>query len=206
MQVIEISFHDVPHDDVAEALIREKAQKLERVCSYLTSCRVTVEKDSNRHRAGNAYHVRIDMTVPPGKELVVSRDPSDRRSQQNLQTAIRRSFEAAQKQLKELVEKQQKEVKNHPEQDIEGVVTKLFREAGYGFLRDDMGREIYFHRNSVLENDFDRIEVGTGVNFYEHEDEGEHGPQASTVRIVDKPGIRAAKVEQPAVEPPLGWR
>lgn len=205
MEVIEISFHDVPRDDAVEALIREKAQKLERVCSYLTSCRVTVEKATNRHRAGNLYHVRIDMTVPPGKELVVSRDPIDRRSQEDLHMVVRRAFEAARKQLKELVEKQHKEVKSHPEQDIEGVVTKLFREEGYGFLRDQMGRELYFHRNSVLENDFDRLEVGTGVNFFEHEDEGEHGPQASTVRIVDKPGIRAAKVEQPAAEPPLGW-
>ncbi|MCW5977438.1 MAG: HPF/RaiA family ribosome-associated protein [Bryobacteraceae bacterium] len=206
MHVIEITFRDVPRDEAVERLIRQKAEKLERVCPYLTSCRVTVERESNRRRAGNAYRVRIDLTLPPGKELAVSRDPGDRQQQGDLHVVVRRAFEAARRQLKDLVEKQRLDVKSHPEQNIEGVVTKLFRETGYGFLRDAMGREVYFHRNSVREGDFDRLEVGTGVNFFENEGEGERGPQASTVRIVDKPGIRAPKVEQPAVEPPLGWR
>ena len=35
-------------------------------------------------------------------------------------------------------------------------------------------------------NDFDRLEIGTGVQW--HEEQGDKGPQASTVRIIDKPG------------------
>jgi hypothetical protein len=81
----------------------------------------------------------------------------------------------------------------------DAAVEKLIREKARKLER------IYFHRNSVLEGDFDRLEVGTGVNFFEHDDEGEHGPQASTVRIVDKPGVRAPRVDEPAAGPPLGW-
>jgi len=43
------------------------------------------------------------------------------------------------------------------------------------------GREIYFHRNSVLNAAFDDLKIGAEVRFAE--EEGEQGPQASTVTI-----------------------
>jgi hypothetical protein len=202
---IEISFRNLDSDPQIESLIREKAERLERFCGHLSSCRVAVERMPRRSKEGNDFHVRIDMTVPPSHELAVSKDPTGKAKRNDLAMVIRRAFAAAEKQLKALVDKQQGEVKRHLEQDVEGVVVRLFREQGYGFLRDSLGRELYFHRNSMLEGDWERVEIGAGVNFFEHEDEGEHGPQASTVRIVDKPGVRAAKVDTPQVEPPLGW-
>ena len=45
------------------------------------------------------------------------------------------------------------------------------------------GREIYFHRNSVLNGRFDRLERGAKVRFIE--EMGEKGPQASTVVVKD---------------------
>lgn len=78
-------------------------------------------------------------------------------------------------------------------------------EGDYGFLRTlDTGREIYFHRNSVSDRDFERLEVGTGVQFAE--EEGEMGPQATTVQIVDKPGARVSKPTETNVESPMGWQ
>ena len=67
-----------------------------------------------------------------------------------------------------------------------GIVEKLFDE-GYGFLRElDDDRQVYFHRNSVLHDDFERLAVGTEVRFTPQE--GDDGPQASSVQIVAKPG------------------
>jgi cold shock CspA family protein len=43
---------------------------------------------------------------------------------------------------------------------------------------------IYFHRNSVLKNAFDRLEIGSEVRF--SEEAGEQGPQASSVTLVGK--------------------
>jgi cold shock CspA family protein len=66
----------------------------------------------------------------------------------------------------------------------QGIVEKLFEE-GYGFLRelgDD--RQVYFHRNSVQHDDFERLAIGTEVRFTPRE--GDDGPQASSVQIVDK--------------------
>jgi hypothetical protein len=55
-----------------------------------------------------------------------------------------------------------------------------------------------------LHDDFERLEIGTGVRYFPSE--GEQGPQASTVQIVDKPGSRASKVEDSHVELPEGWK
>jgi cold shock CspA family protein len=63
-------------------------------------------------------------------------------------------------------------------------VAKLFPEEGYGFLETPDGREVYFHRNSVKDSGFDRLEIGTEVRFAE--ESGEQGPQASAVIIVGK--------------------
>jgi cold shock CspA family protein len=43
---------------------------------------------------------------------------------------------------------------------------------------------VYFHRNSVLHGDFDRLSVGTEVRF--SPEDGENGPQASSVQVVGK--------------------
>jgi cold shock CspA family protein len=65
--------------------------------------------------------------------------------------------------------------------------------------------EIYFHRNSVINNDFDRIEVGTGVRYVAQQDE-QGLLHASTVQIVDKPGANMSKTDEEAIERPLGWK
>jgi cold shock CspA family protein len=75
---------------------------------------------------------------------------------------------------------------------------------GYGFLMTPDGRELYFHRHSVLHDDFERLAVGTEVRF--EEEEGEKGPQASTVQVVNKPGVRVSMSGPAVVEPPRGWR
>jgi len=111
-------------------------------------------------------------------------------------------FEAARRQLQSLVDRQQGLVKRHPEREMMAVVVRLFRENSYGFLRAADGMEIYFHRNSVLHDDFDRLEVGTGVRY--EVEEGEKGPQATTVELVEKRGPNYAPPEEQVLELPMG--
>lgn len=186
---LEITYRNVEKTQALENLIRTKANNLEKVCTYLNSCRIAIEKAQHEH-AGNPYRVRINMTVPPGHELAVTRNPGEGPSS-DLPQIIRDAFTAARRQLKKLVERQRGEVKTHPAQEAVGYVTKLFPEKGYGFLRRPDGREIYFHEHSVLQEEYARLEIGTGVRFVESR--GESGPQASTVHIVDKPGVRTGK-------------
>ncbi len=203
MKVLEVTFREVNKTEGLEELIRKKAAKLDQACSELMSCRIAVEKAQQRVQNGSPFRVRIDMTVP-GHEFVVVRDSGEGEKHAPLSKVINDAFAAARRKLREHVRKDKRDVKTHPMQDIVGYVTKLFREKGYGFLKTDDGRELYFHQNSVLNGDFDRLEIGTGVRYAE--EMGEEGPQASTVHIVNKPGVIAGKVEEETVEPPLGWR
>lgn len=179
---LQITFHDVPHSDAVEQKIREAAMDLEQFYEDIMSCRVVVEAPHRRHRKGKLYHLRIDVGVP-GKELVVNREPGDKNAHEDIYVMIRDAFNAMGRQLKEFTRKRQGEVKR----DIvapHATIVSMFSEKGYGFIRTVDGRDIYFHKNSVLDGAFARLTVGAEVRFTE--ERGEKGPQASTVEIVGK--------------------
>jgi cold shock CspA family protein/ribosome-associated translation inhibitor RaiA len=202
----EITYRNLTKSEAIDSLVHEKIAKLENICNYINSCHIAIEKIHDRPRSGSPYRVRIDLTVPPGHELVAEKNPGEGIQYQPLDAVIRETFDAMRQQLIKLTQMQRSsEQANRYEeaQESTGLVTKLFREDGYGFLKTLDGREIYFHQNSVLHHDFDRLEIGTGVHF--SQEEGEEGPQASTVKIVDKPGVRAGKSSATVIEPPLDW-
>ncbi|HVS03591.1 MAG TPA: HPF/RaiA family ribosome-associated protein [Thermoanaerobaculia bacterium] len=202
MQVpLELSFRNVENPDGLEPLIRRRVDKLEKFCDHITSCRVAVERPNQHARSGNPYRVRIDLTVPPGHALVVTKEPGDSDFHDELPTVVRAAFDAAERQLKELVDRQQRDVKTHPEP--RALVVRMFGEEGYGFLKTPDGREVYFHHNSVVNGDWDRLQVGTQVRF--EETMGDMGPQATTVQLVDKPGATLPGDRPSDVRPPMGW-
>lgn len=84
------------------------------------------------------------------------------------------------------------------------VQVRLFPAQDYGFIKSPSDeQEYFFHRNAVLHGDFDRLEPGTVVRF--ESEMGEDGPQAGTVQIISKPGVRAGRGEEKACGPPAGW-
>ncbi len=175
MQVpLELSARLVELSPALEDELRKKAAKLERHYNRITSCRIAVERGSNHHQEGGPYRVRIDITVP-GAEIVANKEAED------LNIAIRDAFQAAERQVEEFSQRRRGEVKT-PVLPPQGRVVRLFPEQDFGFLEAD-GREIYFHRNAVLEG-FDRLAVGAEVRFAE--EQGAEGPQASTVSLVGK--------------------
>jgi cold shock CspA family protein/ribosome-associated translation inhibitor RaiA len=201
----EITYRGIEKTDEIEALIREKAAKLDRIHPGIISCRVAVEREQEHQRSGSPYRVRVAMRIPPGKELVGRIEPGDGEISDRLQTLVAEAFEAVRRQLIKVKDLQQGKVKAPPEQEQIGHVVRLFSGEGYGFIRSTEGREIYFHRNAVLNDDFERLDIGTGVRFFPSGGGGQ-GPQASTVQIVDKPGGGAAEQNDRQVEPPKGWK
>jgi cold shock CspA family protein len=179
---LQISFRHVEHSDGIEAIVREKAATLDTFAEHIMSCRVVVELAGKHHLRGNLYGVRIDITLPGG-EIVVTREPSQHVEYRNFQVVLRDAFDSARRQLEDYVRRQRRDVKAH-EPAPHARVSKLFPKEGYGFLATPDGREIYFHRHSVLLDGFDRLEVGTEVTFAE--EEGKKGPQASTVKPVGR--------------------
>lgn len=183
-----VSFKDIVKTPEIEALIQKKIAKLERFCDYLISCRVIIEQPQRHQEVGNPYRVRIDMKVPPAHELVVQEPSSKGDMHDPLNVVITKTFHKAERILKGLVEKQRGNIKFHPQQQVMGIVHSLFPEQGYGFIKTvDTQQDIYFHHNSVLHNEFNDLQLGTGVRF--NAEEGNKGIQASSVEIVYKPGI-----------------
>lgn len=203
----EITYRGVDKTDAIEALIREKIAKLERVCDHISSCHIAIEKNQERPRDRSPYRVRLDITVPPGHELAAESHAGDRTQYAELDVVIRDAFDKAWRQLRDLSKQQNEYNKgqiNDGAEDTMALVTKLFPEQGYGFLKTLSGEDIYFNRDSVLHDDFDRLKVGTGVRFEAVQDD-QGLLHASTVQIVDKPGASAGKANETLIKPPMGW-
>ena len=186
MQVpLEITYRDVEKTDDLDTLIRDKAEKLDRICSHMTSCRIAIEQPhKNSTSNGHHFRVRIDMHVPPGHEVVVKHDSHEDNRHDTLDTLVRRTFDAAANALKRLHDQQNGRVKTHPEQETQAIVDRIFAEGGYGFIRLGNGDEVYFHRNAVRDGDWELLKPGTGVRYVA--ENGVKGPQATTVQIAEK--------------------
>ncbi|MGI6457534.1 MAG: HPF/RaiA family ribosome-associated protein [bacterium] len=183
MQVpLEIHYRNVVKTPEIENLIREKAEKLERVCDHIISCRVAVEKPQEFQKSGNPYRVRLDIRVPPEHEIIINRDYNNEEMHLPVETVIRNAFRVAWRRLEDLVQKQQGVVKSHAGEQAVAYVVSIFPEKGYGFIQSPFGYEVYFHKNSVLNGEFDNLDIGSPVRYVEAE--GEKGPQASTVEVL----------------------
>ncbi|MBD2496575.1 HPF/RaiA family ribosome-associated protein [Nostoc sp. FACHB-280] len=179
---LQITFHNIPPSEAVEAKIRSLADKLEHFYNRITRCRVTVDAPHRHQRNGKLYQVRIDITVPTG-EIVVNRDPPEHQSHEDIYVAIRDAFDAAKRKLQDHTSMLRQETKTHEEQP-HGRITSLFSDEDYGFIETPDGSEVYFHRNSLFNGDFEQLQVGDEVRFAE--EEGDKGLQASTVRLIGK--------------------
>jgi cold shock CspA family protein/ribosome-associated translation inhibitor RaiA len=172
------------HSEAIEALVREKAARLDTFAHHIMSCRVVVEPAGKHHLHGNLYEVHIDLTLP-GEEIAVTREPSEHTEYRDIHVALRDAFDSARRQLEDYVRRRRGAVKTL-ETAPHARVSKLLPQEDYGFIETPDGREIYFHRHSVLHEGFDDLQIGTEVTFVE--EEGKKGPQASTVKRVGRHG------------------
>lgn len=179
---LEITFHNFEPSPSIEANIRRRAEKLERYAPDIISCRVTVESPHKHQRHGRLYRVSVDVRLP-GSEVVVNRHPQEHHAHEDLYVAIGDAFKAARRRLQDTVSKRRGDVKSH-ETPPHGRVSVIDPEGDYGRITTLGGREVYFHRNSLVGADFERLAIGDEVRF--SEEAGERGPQASSVRPVGK--------------------
>ena len=177
---IEIFFHNTAKSDTVESMVRERAQKLERFADSIVSCRVTIDAPHKHHRQGKLFRVSVDIHLPGG-HVVASRDPSEHHAHEDVAVAIRDAFHAARRRLQDYLRIERGDIKAH-EGPPHGKIVALVRDQDFGRIATPDGREVYFHRNSVLNADFDALEPGTPVWF--DEERGDDGPQASSVHVI----------------------
>jgi ribosomal subunit interface protein len=174
---LQITSRNLDLAEVFKEQIREKAERLDKFYDQIMRCRVVVEVPHRHSHEGILYKVHIHMTVP-GTELVVEHELAE-----DLEVAIRDAFDAARRKLEDFARRQRGDVKQH-EALPRALISALFPDGGYGFLTTPDNREIYFHEHSVVNRDFRHLKVGMEVRFAE--EEGEKGPQASTVSVIER--------------------
>jgi cold shock CspA family protein len=182
-----IDFQGMPEAPEARAAIAEHIAALEERFGRITSCRVVLKGPGEHHRKGGLYEVNIHLALPNGREVNVGRTPPSDERHGDLAFAINDAFKRARRRLQDHARRLQGQVKRHEEAPI-GTVVRLDPSGDFGFLQTSDGSEIYFHRNSVLDNAFPRLTVGSRVSFAEKR--GNQGPQASTVKLLGKHGLR----------------
>jgi len=63
-----------------------------------------------------------------------------------------------------------------------GTIKKLIRDRGFGFIRAEDGREIFFHRSALVDIDIEQLTEGQEVEF--EVERGPKGPRAVRMRPV----------------------
>ena len=189
MQIpLEIAFHNIESSRPAEDAIRSHVARLERIFSHMTGCRVRVDQRNQNRNETIPPVVHIDISVPGHNDVVVAHEPGhlQRKFQApDLRNAINEAFRIAEQRLSKVKDKLTDhgtaQLAHEAANEFRGQVAELTPDEDFGFLMTKEGGLLYFHRNSLLTGDFDRLQRGDDLTYVE--DLGDTGPIATKVRV-----------------------
>jgi len=184
---VQIDFQGMDASEPLLAAIRQHLETLEDRFGRITAGRVVLKAPGGHHQTGGLYDINIRLSLPDGREVNIGHTKQNDERFSDVTFAINDAFKRARRQLQDKVRRMRGKVKAHDAEPIATIV-KLDTASGFGFLQTADEREIYFHRNSVLKDGFANLNVGDRVTFFE--EMGEKGPQASTVKVLGKHGLR----------------
>jgi len=184
---VQIDLQGMDLNSEIRRVIAARLTQLEERFGRITAGRVTVKAPSDRHRKGGQFEINIRLALPEGREVNVGHTPKQDERYADLDFAVNDAFNRARRQLQDQVRKLQGQVKQHDGSPL-GTVCELDPLGEFGFIETGDGREIYFHRNSVLDGKFAELGVGARVSFAE--EVGDKGPQASTVKLLAKHSMK----------------
>ena len=187
----EISFHNCESSATIEDAIRDHIDRLERIYGHMTTCRVRVDQRNQNQSDTIPPVVRIEISVPGHKDIVVAHEPGhlQRKYQApELRNAVNEAFRIAERQLSKFKDKRADhgtaDMRHEAAQEFRGQIAELTPGEDFGFLMTKEGALLYFHRNSMLNGDFDRLHRGDEVSYVEAM--GDSGPTASKVRVLER--------------------
>ena len=65
-----------------------------------------------------------------------------------------------------------------------GRIKKMVRDRGFGFIRGEDGKEVFFHRSGMAGSDYDSVSEGDAVEYVIQE--GPRGARAENVRSISE--------------------
>ena len=173
---LEVESRNVEMTHRWKAEIESRMADLQRRHEDLIHGRVTLTKNPHHKKLANVAEALIVVTLP-GRQTMTSRTED-----QTVEEAIRTAFDAMAIELRKNRERRGRtEVRTSPIPPLRGVICKLFPKEGYGFILKEGGGEVYFHKHALQGLTFEELNDGTDVAF--NIEEGEKGPQASTVHL-----------------------
>lgn len=184
---LQIDFQGMDAEPKWQAVIVDRIAELETRFGRITAGRVVVRAPSGHHTTGGLYEVRIHLDLPEGRTVSVSRTPTPDERHGQLAFAINDAFKRARRQLQTKAQQMRPHAGDREHPPI-GTVIAIDGSGEFGFLEAVDGRRIYFHANSLLGMDIDELVPGERVVF--HEERGDEGPQASTVKPLGKHALR----------------
>jgi len=186
--------HDIAHTEQGKAMdfhiesrnvamtprwkseIEERMADLQAGHNDLIHGRITLTKNPHHKKARRVAEAMLVVTLP-GRHTITAR-----KEEETFEEAIRAAFSAVEIELQKYREKRASTQVRLPPVPLRGVICKLFPLEGYGFILQEGGGEVYFHKNSLHGLKFEELEDGMEVAF--NVEEGRQGPQATTVNPV----------------------
>lgn len=99
---LQITYRGMSSSASVDALIAERASKLERFSDRVVRCHVIVDVPHRHQQNGRHFSVHLDLTTPLGS-IVVKRDPHPESAPLGLAVLVREAFDAATRQLEDEV-------------------------------------------------------------------------------------------------------
>ena len=167
----------LPKDFTSRVL--SMVSRMDERCGHgVIKCRVSIASSAtNASRQPRAFRVGVLADVAGG-EYAAHKEAAA------LPLALRGAVSALSRQLLSHRRRQQLEVKSHR---VPATATVQRIVDDHGFLATHDGREVLFHRHSVVDGPFEALRPGAAVSFVEQP--GERGARASTVRHHRGPAV-----------------
>lgn len=135
---------------------------------------------------GGLYGVNIRLALPQGRAIEIGRTPKADERHADVNFAINDAFKRARRRLQDQVRRMRGQTEIHVGEPI-ATVARLDVGGGSGFSQTADGREIYFHRNSV---------IGDVFSFWPPMPSAEHGNIRASIRPCGAPDAPVAKTRQ----------
>jgi ribosome-associated translation inhibitor RaiA len=101
----EVHFKGIDKSDAIEERILDKMEKLEKYFERLSRARVVIEAPNRNGQRPLAYLVKIELSIPSRKPLVIMHERAVSQGNDELQLAIRDAFDAATRRLEDTARK-----------------------------------------------------------------------------------------------------
>jgi hypothetical protein len=99
---LQVVFQGCEPSDPVQAKIEREFERLETYDNRITSGRVTVIGPGDHHQHGVNFQIHILLTMPPRNNIVVSHSPTDKKSHEHAEVAVKDAFAAARRQIEDL--------------------------------------------------------------------------------------------------------